>query len=289
MNIKAIIFGQAIGDAVGAYTEFRSKKMIKKDFPTLEDFDFPPIKRNFMKRETNCDWTDDTDQLILLMEVLTECGKVDERVFAKKLVNWMDNGFPDLGDSKGYGCGGQTSKVLSDPDYLSNPIKTSEKYKISQANGSLMRTAILACQNKPFSEIIKDVEIASKVTHAHYLCVESCIEFVKLLQISKTNIGVIGPDDLESLTLDDTHSGHVLKTLEVIKWTYNNRFRDFKTVIKEIVLEGGDADTNAAVAGAILGAAQGMEGLPQDWLSKLPNKDWLNIKINEYLMSLDDK
>jgi ADP-ribosylglycohydrolase len=34
-RIKGCIFGQALGDAVGAYTEFRTKKMIRKDFPRM--------------------------------------------------------------------------------------------------------------------------------------------------------------------------------------------------------------------------------------------------------------
>jgi ADP-ribosylglycohydrolase len=36
-----------------------------------------------------------------------------------------------------------------------------------------------------------------------------------------------------------------------------------------IIHEGGDADTNAAVAGALLGARFGCTGIPQEWLDGL--------------------
>jgi ADP-ribosylglycohydrolase len=36
---------------------------------------------------------------------------------------------------------------------------------------------------------------------------------------------------------------------------------------------GGDTDTNAAVAGALLGARDGVEGLPPGWLERLLDRD----------------
>ena len=39
--------------------------------------------------------------------------------------------------------------------------------------------------------------------------------------------------------------------------------------ILEIVLSEGDADTNAAVAGAILGAKFGIDQIPEEWKSGL--------------------
>eukprot|EP00118_Oscarella_pearsei_P011421 m.76672 g.76672 ORF g.76672 m.76672 type:complete len:172 (+) comp36003_c1_seq11:1828-2343(+) len=57
---------------------------------------------------------------------------------------------------------------------------------------------------------------------------------------------------------------------------------DFKTTINELVLLGGDADTNAAVAGAVLGCRLGYSRLPSDWMDSLLSKQkaWLNAKIN---------
>jgi ADP-ribosyl-[dinitrogen reductase] hydrolase len=39
-----------------------------------------------------------------------------------------------------------------------------------------------------------------------------------------------------------------------------------------VVSLGGDTDTNAAVAGALLGAVHGRAGLPQTWLRSLVDR-----------------
>jgi len=56
------------------------------------------------------------------------------------------------------------------------------------------------------------------------------------------------------------------------------RGTNFKKTLMKIVLQAGDADTNGAVAGAVLGCKLGYSGLPSDWLNGLPHKDWLAEK-----------
>jgi ADP-ribosylglycohydrolase len=46
---------------------------------------------------------------------------------------------------------------------------------------------------------------------------------------------------------------------------------DFEQAMIDIVNRGGDADTNAAVAGAMLGAYYGEEGIPQRWADLVMN------------------
>ncbi len=49
----------------------------------------------------------------------------------------------------------------------------------------------------------------------------------------------------------------------------------FETLITEIVMEGGDADTNACIAGALLGAWLGYTDLPAHWRDGIDHHDWL--------------
>ena len=46
--------------------------------------------------------------------------------------------------------------------------------------------------------------------------------------------------------------------------------------------QGGDADTNGAVAGALLGCKLGTSALPPSWLNELKHKDWLDYHINRF-------
>ena len=51
--------------------------------------------------------------------------------------------------------------------------------------------------------------------------------------------------------------------------------RRFKEAIHSLTMAAGDADTNCAVAGALLGCAFGRKALPEDWLQRLPHLGWL--------------
>ena len=58
-----------------------------------------------------------------------------------------------------------------------------------------------------------------------------------------------------------------------------------RTVITELVMQGGHATCNAVVAGALLGCKFGYSELPRDWLEGLIPQQvtWLNTKINSLL------
>ena len=49
----------------------------------------------------------------------------------------------------------------------------------------------------------------------------------------------------------------------------------FNDLITELVLCGGDGDTNAAVAGALLGCFVGYARLPYHWANGMANREWL--------------
>ena len=44
-------------------------------------------------------------------------------------------------------------------------------------------------------------------------------------------------------------------------------------------LQGGDADTNGAVAGALLGCKLGMSKIPKTWITGLRHKVWLDAIV----------
>jgi ADP-ribosyl-[dinitrogen reductase] hydrolase len=55
---------------------------------------------------------------------------------------------------------------------------------------------------------------------------------------------------------------------------------DFETEVKRVVSLGGDTDTNAAVAGALLGALVGEGGLPSAWLDRLKDRTAIRSEAN---------
>ncbi len=302
-KLKGLIIGHALGDAMGAFFEFRcliSKEEVR-DFIKNKNY-----KINFMKRDTKWDWTDDTDQLILIMDLINEGDINNITLFAKKLQNWVNNGFSEFGDTKGEGCGGHSFTVITHPDFISNPIEVSKnKYNEtgSAANGSLMRTSILATLKKKYNEILKYTEIISQVTHYSELCTIACQVQVTLLlgvlydidenKIYKLVEKLVNKNEeslkyynksnnLDLIILNDTTMGYCMKTMAVGLWSYRNRDRPFLCIMGEIIYRGGDTDTNCCVAGAIIGAYKGIENIPEEWINKMPHINWLKEKINNF-------
>ena len=82
--------------------------------------------------------------------------------------------------------------------------------------------------------------------------------------------------------LDDEKSmGYTLRTLGAALWAYWHA-TSYKEGILKIVLSGGDADTNAAVAGAILGAKFGINQIPEEWKDGLLYASMLHNKVQEF-------
>ena len=63
----------------------------------------------------------------------------------------------------------------------------------------------------------------------------------------------------------------------------------FIPTMTRLVREAGDADTNGAVCGAMLGARLGYDGLPADWLAAMPNKAWLDRKVVDLIRLMMDR
>jgi ADP-ribosylglycohydrolase len=101
---------------------------------------------------------------------------------------------------------------------------------------------------------------------------------------------------LEEAELEFSDSaGHAPKTVRVALWAYRQLLKTpkakrgpelFRELIKEVALCGRNATEHAAVAGAVLGAALGLSGLPPAWVAGLPNRGWVEAEARDYLSAL---
>ena len=74
--------------------------------------------------------------------------------------------------------------------------------------------------------------------------------------------------DIDDLNLDGRSMGYTLLALKVglvSLW----RAQSLERGLRDVVEAGGDTDTNGAVAGAVLGARFGIEGIPRRWREEL--------------------
>eukprot|EP01119_Soliformovum_irregulare_P019952 TRINITY_DN6407_c0_g1_i1.p1 TRINITY_DN6407_c0_g1~~TRINITY_DN6407_c0_g1_i1.p1 ORF type:complete len:513 (-),score=158.03 TRINITY_DN6407_c0_g1_i1:26-1564(-) len=323
-QILGCIYGQALGDAFGLATEFMTASEIEKVYPD-GIIPFPKFKLNsHNSRWQPGDWTDDTDQMILILECLLEKSNPDPLLFAEKLKRWVYHGFPELGDKSGMGLGMTVGKVVSHRDFGSRDRDTStaarevwEELKRDAApNGALMRTCILGIwEFQDENQVLKQTQEICHVTHFDSRCVASCVVITTLIsailrgkiqdeesriQVEKDCVQVaikfLDPKhheefrnfveishDLDQLCLDEPKSiGYTFKCLGAALWAFHANV-SFDIAMNEIALHGGDADTNACVAGALLGTLGGYSQLPKEWLRSMPNKRWLDAKVIQLL------
>jgi len=113
-RILGCIYGTALGDAYGLATEFLCKETVNELYGD-EPVPFPEFKTNrHNERWVVGDWTDDTDQMILILEsIIGMSGKVSELDFALRLKRWINRGFEELGDQSGMGLGFTVANVVN--------------------------------------------------------------------------------------------------------------------------------------------------------------------------------
>jgi len=325
-KIKGCIYGQCIGDAVGLASEFLSREQCAYLYAGEEPLTYSKISRD-MHRCTwlSGDWTDDTDQMFLILDsIFDNSGKVLIKDFAVRLKDWIKNGFPELGDKFGSGCGQTVRTTSNNAIFLEDPHKAAHEawvnaQKNAAANGAVMRTSILGIINyENFQQVTENTLNICKVTHADPRCQASCIAVSLAIAAMLQNYSTDTPEDignlitfcyekaakllpqeshqelkenifatdLEPLDLDETGKiGYTYKCLGAAFYALATGI-NFEQIITEITYHAGDADTNCSVAGALLGCKLGFTGLPAMWVDNMPNKTWLDQKIANLLSLL---
>lgn len=79
-------------------------------------------------------------------------------------------------------------------------------------------------------------------------------------------------------------NGHTVLTMQVGLWATTTPL-NFEEALVALVNSGGDTDTNAALAGAVLGARYGASAIPLRWSSQVAQRDRL-LDLGERLACL---
>lgn len=295
-KIKGTIYGQAIGDALGLGTEFMDDYDMAWKYPNGLTHYSEIYQDRHRRRWEKGDWTDDTDMMLCIANAIIKDKGVNLTTIAQNFKDWA-NGVP-------MGIGANTYKVLMFGDYVEHPLDVSRKvwelsrYK-SAANGGLMRTSIVGLLPPDVEQSATDI---CRLTHYDPRCVGSCVIVSELIhahvyglpvptfeQIIATSrryddriaefITLSQNQDIKALDLQEEESiGYTLKTLAAGLWAYWHA-ETFKDGLLAVANAGGDADTNAAVACALLGAKFGFNAIPSEYVDGLIYRDQLEEVI----------
>ena len=87
------------------------------------------------------------------------------------------------------------------------------------------------------------------------------------------NVTQHGINEAETLPNPSTFKGGIGCLEIALCWAfyYLHKEINYKDAIFDILMKGGDTDTNAAIVGGLLGAWQGISQIPQEWTIKILN------------------
>jgi ADP-ribosyl-[dinitrogen reductase] hydrolase len=280
-RIAGCLVGLAIGDALGAPLEFLNRREVRKRYPNgLRDF----IASRLWKKG---EYTDDTQMALLVAESLLDKGDLQSSDLAQRFQHWART-------AKDVGI--QTRAVVNAPGYLSDSEGCSFRYhdhhpNESAGNGALMRCAPVAlfCLGSP-ARLADLSRASSRVTHHDSKAQSSCVILNAWIQASI--LRGLRDGRQESLTLlnsaersawrrleqietsgedDILSSGYTVHTLEASAWSFLTTTSYEDAVVKAANL-GDDADTVAAVCGALAGALYGYSAIPSRWKDQLKDE-----------------
>ncbi len=300
------LLGVHVGDSLGATTEFTSRTQARRMLPA--NIDDAEIVGGGTFGWTAGAATDDTDLTLALVRayLATDIGASDAVVeaAADHMLRWMQADPRDIG--------GTTSQGLRTYERSRDPFRSGVDHGRSQGNGSLMRTVPVAlARAHDANRRAAEASALSAITHAHVVCRDACVVYCDLIaglvietfaRDRETLRGLVASgaadprsDPRVGAALDaavdrpvgavegvnDAASGWVLTALGLTVAALLDE-RPAAEVLLEVVRLGGDADTNGAIVGGMLGARDGLSAWPDRWLAALEHHDELTTAARRF-------
>ncbi len=268
------ILGLAAGDALGATHEFRTPNRVPEG--PLEivgggDFGWSPGEP-----------TDDTELALAVLEGYRG-GKLDLGAVRDAMLRWEETDPRDIGNQTALALG----YLRGHPEALSLPDDPD-----AQGNGAVMRAAPHGVMSRSPEEAFENAFEEAALTHPSWEARTSAALVATL--VAYLMEGASPEEALEStyVLAEGAGGGDVRRVFAPADgyrhdpggWTvYTTRLalrslldsEDFRSGVERVVRLAGDADTNAAVAGALLGARFGAREIPASWLDALLARDAL--------------
>lgn len=251
-KVAGAIYGFAIGDAMGATTEFMTKDQIECIHGAVDDI----VGGGWLSLDPG-QVTDDTEMMLCVAEGYRASvvhGSDFASEVSKRFVDWYQSGPIDCGNA----CASGIKRIAHGNGTM---------YDMSAlGNGALMRALPMAIVDRIGLNLIQgDMTHCNRVQH--YFISEYHDMIVRQIH-GGTRGKEIGwrPNGVYNNLSEPT--GHVANTL------YNavrsvEECTSFDGVIISAVNNGGDADTIAAIAGSLAGAKYGFGCIPARWVNKL--------------------
>jgi ADP-ribosylglycohydrolase len=298
ITIQSVLFGVAVGDALGVPVEFRSRQTISKN-PVTDMIGYGTYN---LPAGT---WSDDSSLAFCLAEALTQ--EFNLHTIGQNFVKWYhDNFWTPHGIV--FDIGIATRRAIEQLARGVQPNLAGGSDESSNGNGSLMRILPLLfyLNDKPIDERFNLTKQVSAITHGHIRSIIACFYYLEFarqilerknkfeiyenlqseitnfltnLSINKAEIALFDrllKEDIEKLPEERIYSsGYVLHPLEASIWCLLTTDSFEEAVLRAVNL-GEDTDTTGAVTGGLAGLFYGIDSIPEKWLQKIARYDDIN-------------
>lgn len=287
------MLGAAIGDALGKQNEgLQRKDILKNGF--IKDYGRAPAGCAGEKLRAG-QYTDDTEQMILLADSLIECNGFDASDFAKRISRWGANALADPVRKKLVGPSSSAAIVR-----LNSGISWKDSGSSIPSCGSSMRAAPLGLFYCDLDEVEEKAALSSIPTHnssasiagavAVAIGVRCALDGMESTEIiressaraSKYDEG-LGKKIVYSIEMRDEEPDKVFaelgtsylvnETVPSAFYCFSRYFDEPEKAIIEAVNAGGDTDSIACITGALSGARHGIDAFPKRWIKGPENRD----------------
>lgn len=276
----AAYLGLAIGDALGATTEFMTPYEVKSKYHVHKHL----IGGGWLKLKAGS-VTDDTEMSLALGNALLEARGMDLNEVADHFIKWRKSKPVDIGDTvnKGLTHYVETGKALAPPSDM------------AAGNGAAMRNLPVVLATLKDYESFRNWSLdQSRITHNNPLSDAGTLLLGEMTRLAvmkgqtaplkATAVGWINNyPKFDFNKFKRTDDGYIATTVKTVLYFFFHT-PDFETCLLGIVNAGGDADTNGALGGMLAGAFYGLDAIPHRWLRGLDKK--VKVEIHQQVQKI---
>ncbi len=262
---RAALLGGAVGDALGATTEFMKPAQIRERIGVHREI-------------TGGGWlnllpgqvTDDTEMTLCVARGIVQAREWNLAAIADRFAHWLSGEPADVGATCRRG-------IL---EYVETRRLAAAPNEWDAGNGAAMRVAPVALYTLGDEELLSRLAVEqAHITHHHPLSDAACVAVGRLIQRGLLRTPLAGlRATAEELAArhpefrfegyDGESSAYVPDTLRTVLDAFFST-GSFEDCLVKTVNRGGDADTAGAIAGAIAGARYGLSAIPRRWVNAL--------------------
>jgi ADP-ribosylglycohydrolase/fructose-1,6-bisphosphatase/inositol monophosphatase family enzyme len=282
---QGCLLGQLAGDSLGGLVEFKSAAAIRSTYPGgVRDLKDGGTWSNLAGQPT-----DDSEMALTLARTLVHEGRYDRGKVLDAYAHWWPHAWDHGGTLR------QALREATAVKTTAERLRMVEQHanQVSQSNGCLMRISPLGIflAGRP-AEAADRAREDSRLTHPNPVCQDACAVFVAAIATAVAtgctpqacHAAAVAEAERSGAqagvrqALDEARHAPPADYQEQMGWVLialQNAFYqllhapNLEEGVVDTIMRGGDTDTTAAIAGALLGAVYGQTAVPPRWVRAL--------------------